>query len=290
MSRSCTPETSGGTSQSLQLPADWFADAYVDGTDDQPRALCAVDLGPARAVEQRVERRPLGGHIRDRRAARHHVVHHDRQRVEVGASVEGLAARNLRGLHCPRRPAPAVPALARPGVEDEEPGLAAFRLIARTGSPFVSRGDDSGTHMKELALWSAAGVEPSREWYAEAGQGMGATLALASERPAWQLVASDRSEGALAIATGNAGDATTVEMTGVAYHLEGETPVADSDLLAPASPTTSRPSALERSLTSSRRKRRSSSQTRISPCCNAFKCEGSVTTLAFARATPGPAG
>ncbi len=77
------------------------------------------------------------------------------------------------------------------GIEDEEPGLAALRIIARTGSPFVSRGDDSGTHMKELSLWEAAGAEPAGEWYAEAGQGMGATLTLASERQAYVL--TDRS-------------------------------------------------------------------------------------------------
>ena len=56
---------------------------------------------------------------------------------------------------------------------------AALGAIAETGAMFASRGDDSGTHKKELALWSAAGIEPasaSGDWYRETGSGMGATL------------------------------------------------------------------------------------------------------------------
>ncbi len=55
----------------------------------------------------------------------------------------------------------------------------ALNKIADTGALFASRGDDSGTHKKELALWQAAGVDPSAasgEWYRETGSGMGATL------------------------------------------------------------------------------------------------------------------
>jgi tungstate transport system substrate-binding protein len=66
----------------------------------------------------------------------------------------------------------------------------ALACIARHGSPFISRGDDSGTHARERELWSAAGVEPSGEWYREAGQGMGAVLMMASEKGAYTL--SDR--------------------------------------------------------------------------------------------------
>ena len=76
-------------------------------------------------------------------------------------------------------------------LEDREPGLAALRRVASAEVPFVSRGDDSGTHMKELALWEAAGAAPAGDWYLEAGQGMGATLTLASERKAYVL--TDRS-------------------------------------------------------------------------------------------------
>lgn len=63
----------------------------------------------------------------------------------------------------------------------------AFRQIAETKSPFVSRGDQSGTHVKELALWKEAGVVPRGEWYIESGQGMGATLTMASEKRAYTL-------------------------------------------------------------------------------------------------------
>ncbi len=57
--------------------------------------------------------------------------------------------------------------------------VAAFRKIAEAKAPFVSRGDDSGTHKAELRLWKEAGVDAkaaSGGWYREAGSGMGATI------------------------------------------------------------------------------------------------------------------
>ena len=62
-----------------------------------------------------------------------------------------------------------------------------MRLIARSRSSFVSRGDDSGTHKTELRLWRAAGIAPAAAWYREAGAGMGAVLNLANELPAYTL-------------------------------------------------------------------------------------------------------
>ncbi len=62
------------------------------------------------------------------------------------------------------------------GTSDVE---AALKTIAGKGAVFASRGDDSGTHKKEKALWQAAGVDPatgSGDWYRETGSGMGATL------------------------------------------------------------------------------------------------------------------
>ncbi len=62
------------------------------------------------------------------------------------------------------------------GMSDVEAALA---QIAGAGALFASRGDDSGTHKKERALWQAAGIDPaegSGEWYRETGSGMGATL------------------------------------------------------------------------------------------------------------------
>lgn len=65
----------------------------------------------------------------------------------------------------------------------------AFRLIARARSPFVSRGDKSGTHSKELAIWASANLTPTRElgWYNSLGQGMGETLLVANEMGAYAL-------------------------------------------------------------------------------------------------------
>jgi len=64
---------------------------------------------------------------------------------------------------------------------------AALKAIAQAQASFVSRGDNSGTHALEKALWQAASVEPKGPWYIEAGQGMGATLAIAHERNAYSL-------------------------------------------------------------------------------------------------------
>jgi tungstate transport system substrate-binding protein len=61
--------------------------------------------------------------------------------------------------------------------------------IARRGWTFVSRADGSGTHERELALWDAAGVDPSgADWYVETGQGMGISLLVADQREAFILV------------------------------------------------------------------------------------------------------
>lgn len=63
----------------------------------------------------------------------------------------------------------------------------ALKRIAESGSRFVSRGDKSGTHALEVALWKQAGVEPKGAWYIESGQGMGQTLGIANERGAYTI-------------------------------------------------------------------------------------------------------
>jgi tungstate transport system substrate-binding protein len=63
----------------------------------------------------------------------------------------------------------------------------AMKAIAATGSRFVSRGDNSGTHNLEKELWKLAGVQPQAGWYIESGQGMGATLGIADDRKAYTL-------------------------------------------------------------------------------------------------------
>lgn len=63
-----------------------------------------------------------------------------------------------------------------------------MKAIAAKGSTFISRGDDSGTHKTELALWASAGVTPrGQRWYQETGQPMGQTLTVASEKNAYAL-------------------------------------------------------------------------------------------------------
>ena len=66
--------------------------------------------------------------------------------------------------------------------------LDALNAIYNSSSLFISRGDDSGTHKKELAVWGKAELDPKEQsWYLESGQGMGATLTIASEKGAYTI-------------------------------------------------------------------------------------------------------
>ncbi|MBN1582527.1 MAG: substrate-binding domain-containing protein [Anaerolineae bacterium] len=76
------------------------------------------------------------------------------------------------------------------GIKGMKDAAAALAKIAEAKASFVSRGDDSGTHTKEKAIWAAASVEPAGDWYISAGQGMGAVLTMADEQQAYTL--SDR--------------------------------------------------------------------------------------------------
>jgi tungstate transport system substrate-binding protein len=80
------------------------------------------------------------------------------------------------------------------GPSDDPAGIAglaapaeALAQIAASGAPFASRADDSGTHKKEQSLWQAAAITPAGDWYLETGQGMGATLRVASEQAGYTL-------------------------------------------------------------------------------------------------------
>ena len=66
----------------------------------------------------------------------------------------------------------------------------AFKKISQKKTTFISRGDDSGTHKKELHIWNTAQVTPKGKWYLSVGQGMGAVLRLTNEKQAYTL--SDR--------------------------------------------------------------------------------------------------
>ena len=75
------------------------------------------------------------------------------------------------------------------GLRGLSDALAAFKRMPEHQAPFVSRGDRSGTHQRELSLWKEGGIRPPAPggWYIESGQGMGATLQLASEKGAYTL-------------------------------------------------------------------------------------------------------
>jgi tungstate transport system substrate-binding protein len=76
------------------------------------------------------------------------------------------------------------------GAAGAGPAVVAFRRIAAAEQPFVSRGDDSGTHRREQAVWAEAQLDPGWSAYIEAGTGMAEALRLASQRNAYIL--SDR--------------------------------------------------------------------------------------------------
>ena len=96
------------------------------------------------------------------------------------------------------------------GVKGTTAAAAAFKKIAESGSKFISRGDNSGTHVKEQAIWQTAGIEPAGDWYVSSGQGMGEVLTMADELRAYTL--SDRGTYL----------ARTLEGTGLVIVVEGD--------------------------------------------------------------------
>lgn len=73
------------------------------------------------------------------------------------------------------------------GIAKAKTTAEALKLIAAKEASFISRGDKSGTHTKELDLWKSGGIEPKGNWYVEAGQGMGPVITMATERRAYTL-------------------------------------------------------------------------------------------------------
>ena len=73
------------------------------------------------------------------------------------------------------------------GIGKMERAPEAFRAISVKGSPFISRGDESGTHQKEKEIWASAGIVPKGAWYVEAGQGMGEVLTMAAQKRGYAL-------------------------------------------------------------------------------------------------------
>jgi len=103
----------------------------------------------------------------------------------------------------------AGPAEDPAGIHGSSDGAAGVARIAGAGARFSSRGDNSGTHMREASLWRAAAIEPQGDWYISTGQGMGATLFIAAEKGAYVL-------------TDRATFLATRERTGLVPHVEGD--------------------------------------------------------------------
>jgi tungstate transport system substrate-binding protein len=72
-------------------------------------------------------------------------------------------------------------------VQGSNSGAESVAKIAKEQARFVSRGDNSGTHIREMTLWEAANIEPEGAWYISSGQGMGATLLIADQKQAYLL-------------------------------------------------------------------------------------------------------
>ena len=82
----------------------------------------------------------------------------------------------------------AGPAADPAGINGMTDATQAFKAIFEAGVPFITRGDNSGTHKKELMLWKSVELDPAGQaWYVETGQGMGASMTIASEKEAYIL-------------------------------------------------------------------------------------------------------
>jgi tungstate transport system substrate-binding protein len=74
-------------------------------------------------------------------------------------------------------------------IKGDTSAAGAFKKIAAAKAPFISRGDDSGTHNKEKSIWASATIDPKgQSWYSSIGQGMGETLKVANEKKGYTLV------------------------------------------------------------------------------------------------------
>lgn len=73
------------------------------------------------------------------------------------------------------------------GINSQDGIITALRKIAQKEACFVSRSDNSGTHVREMSLWEKAGIKPKGDWYLETGQGMGETLLVAEEKRGYVL-------------------------------------------------------------------------------------------------------
>jgi tungstate transport system substrate-binding protein len=109
------------------------------------------------------------------------VMVHDREAEERFVS-QGFGVRRVAVMH---NDFVIIGPAADPAKAKGANVAAALERVARAKAPFVSRGDDSGTHKAELRLWKRAGVKPEGAWYQESGQGQRLTVNMANEKQAY---------------------------------------------------------------------------------------------------------
>lgn len=95
------------------------------------------------------------------------------------------------------------------GIHGSNDGAGSVAAIAAAEARFASRGDNSGTHFREMSLWKAAAIEPGGDGYLSTGQGMGATLLIAADKGAYVL-------------TDRATHLALQKRTGLVPHVEGD--------------------------------------------------------------------
>jgi tungstate transport system substrate-binding protein len=94
------------------------------------------------------------------------------------------------------------------GIHGSSDGAESVAKISEAGAHFISRGDNSGTHIREMSLWKSAAIESEGDWYISTGQGMGATLLIAAQKGAYLL--TDR------------GTYLSMDPDGLVPHVEGD--------------------------------------------------------------------
>jgi len=151
---------------------DWLLPQFTDATGIDVKVV-AVGTGQAIRIATNGDADLL-------------LVHHEASERKFVADGLGLERQPIMHNDFVLVGTDADPAGIRGGSDVAE----ALRKIGESEQVFVSRGDDSGTHKKELELWEASGIDPrpgSGDWYREAGSGMGATLNTASAMGGYTL-------------------------------------------------------------------------------------------------------
>ena len=146
---------------------EWLMARYSETHPDRPVKTVAVGSGEALELGRRGDADLLLTHAPDA----------EREFLEAGHGHDRVPLMD-NGVVLVGPPADPADVASAPSAAD------AMAAIARRRAPFLSRGDDSGTHRRELALWDRAGVTPAADasWYRESGQGQAETLLVASER------------------------------------------------------------------------------------------------------------